>query len=161
ARAVAPAGQIAGDRRAAGELSGGGAGARRAGGGGGGGGAHHRIGVAPSGGRGGAGLPCVPGRGVLGGGGGVRRGGGGGGGGPAVGADEMSDLMADFFVSMVGPDPAEAWARRRGTRAEGAAGKNAARVLRRLGVPLLADLSGQDLHGQDFSGADWGRANLS
>src|SRR5262249_26627478 len=78
----------------------------------------------------------------------------------AFGADEMSDLMADFFVSMAGRDPAEAWARRRGTRAEGAAGKNAARVLRRLDVRVFVDLAGQDLHGQDFSGVDWRGANL-
>jgi WD40 repeat protein/nucleoside phosphorylase len=88
----------------------------------------------------------------------------------ALGADEMSALMADFFVSLAGVQRAERWAHERGgTAAEGHAKKNAARVLERIGLrgrrddalPSTVNLEGQDLRGQDYSRADLRRVNLA
>ena len=91
----------------------------------------------------------------------------------ALGADEMSELMADFFISLAGRDKAARWARKAGeSAADGAAKKNAARVLKRIAllaaaggdVALVAstamDLRGQDLRGQDWSRVDWRGARL-
>ena len=92
----------------------------------------------------------------------------------ALGADEMSELMADFFISLAGPETAERWAYDKGHhRAEAAAKKNAARVLKRLEglagpdrgaaleVSVTMDLDGQDLRGQDWSRVDWRGASLN
>ena len=88
----------------------------------------------------------------------------------ALGADEMSELMADFFVSLAGRETRGAWA-------TGAAGARRAREEERgagaeeRGRAVLAaarsrsrsrmDLEGQDLRGQDFSRVDWRGANLA
>lgn len=85
---------------------------------------------------------------------------------------EMSELMADFFISLVGKEAAQTWA------AEKAAGqgndiakKNALRVMGRLGGiisgqgpagqhRLAKNFEGSDLRGQDLSGSDLSGANL-
>ncbi|WP_437629950.1 pentapeptide repeat-containing protein [Sorangium sp. So ce854] len=104
----------------------------------------------------------------------------------ALGADEMSELMIDFFVSLAGREAAAAWAQRalRGA-AEGHAKDNALRVARWLardgdddeptaqgpgafqdeldatGVNLAGqDLSGCNLACADLRGADLTQANL-
>ena len=79
-------------------------------------------------------------------------------------AADISDLMADFFVSMATRDLAIDWARR--TLEAGNAGEvaegNALRVLRRLGAEARPglDLSGRDLRWQDLSGRDLTGAKL-
>jgi WD40 repeat protein/nucleoside phosphorylase len=91
----------------------------------------------------------------------------------ALGADEMSELMADFFIGLAAREQAERWAHDKGRQAaEGAAKKNAARVVKRIeviagpprageiDVPVTLDLAGQDLRGQDWSRVDWRGANL-
>ncbi|MGK3992753.1 pentapeptide repeat-containing protein [Sorangium sp. So ce1024] len=104
----------------------------------------------------------------------------------ALGADEMSELMIDFFVSLAGREAAAAWAQRalRGA-AEGHAKDNALRVVRWLArdgeddgpttqgpsafqdelEPTGVNLAGQDLSGcnlacADLRGADLTQANL-
>ncbi|WP_437284240.1 pentapeptide repeat-containing protein [Sorangium sp. So ce406] len=93
----------------------------------------------------------------------------------ALGADEMSELMVDFFVSLAGRGAAAAWAQRvlRGA-AEGNAKDNALRVVRWLArdeedtdteegrVALLEDLdaAGVNLAGQDLSGCNLACADL-
>jgi WD40 repeat protein/nucleoside phosphorylase len=92
----------------------------------------------------------------------------------ALGTGEISELMADFFVSLAGRTRAEAWAWDSGGRAaEGTATKNAARVLKRaevlagahrkheLVVAVKLDLEGRDLRGQDWSRVDWRGARLN
>ncbi len=92
----------------------------------------------------------------------------------ALGADEMSELMADFFISLAGRETAGQWARDQTSRgAEEHAKKNAAKVRRRievrfaapgageLDVPVTMDLDGQDLRGQDWSKVDWQGASLA
>ncbi len=82
----------------------------------------------------------------------------------ALGADEMSELMVDFFVSLASQDGAWSWGRRvLGTHTEGHAKTNALKVLRRIertGLAAGLDLAGQDLSGQDLSGRDLRWANL-
>jgi WD40 repeat protein/nucleoside phosphorylase len=92
----------------------------------------------------------------------------------ALGADEMSALMADFLISLAGREAAERWAYDKGGRASGAAAKkNAAWVLKRIEALAGADggeeselfvtmdLEGQDLRGQDWSRVDWRGASLN
>ncbi|MDC3981473.1 pentapeptide repeat-containing protein [Polyangium jinanense] len=90
----------------------------------------------------------------------------------ALALDEMSELMADFFASMVGKDAALDWASGKlSGAAEGHAKKNAALLLKRIektwgplpevDVPVTLDLVGQDLRGGDYSGVDWSEANLA
>jgi WD40 repeat protein/nucleoside phosphorylase len=92
----------------------------------------------------------------------------------ALGVDEMSELMADFLISLAGREKAAQWAwNQLGSTGEGATKKNAARVLQRIEViaggpkpgPLAVrktvNLEGQDLRGQDWSGADWRGAKLA
>lgn len=92
----------------------------------------------------------------------------------ALGHDEMSELMADFLISLAGRERAEHWAWDKVKRGgEGTEKKNAARVLRRveviaggpegsvIEVPVTVDLEGQDLRGQDWSGVDWQGAGLA
>ncbi|WP_282421619.1 pentapeptide repeat-containing protein [Polyangium sp. 15x6] len=90
----------------------------------------------------------------------------------ALALDEMSELMADFFASMVGKDAALEWASSKlSGAAEGHAKKNAALLLKRIEktwgplpevqVPVTMDLEGQDLRGGDYSGVDWSDANLA
>ncbi|MDI1479268.1 pentapeptide repeat-containing protein [Polyangium sp. y55x31] len=90
----------------------------------------------------------------------------------ALALDEMSELMADFFASMVGKDAALEWASSKlSGAAEGHAKKNAALLLKRIEktwgplpeveVPVTMDLEGQDLRGGDYSGSDWSEANLA
>jgi Pentapeptide repeats (8 copies)/WD domain, G-beta repeat len=99
----------------------------------------------------------------------------------ALGADEMSDLMVDFFVSLAGREAAGSWARRVLHGAEkGHAKDNGLRVVRWLsrgeeeetvvgdddievvdGVQLVGhDLSGQSLVRADLRKANLTRANL-
>ncbi|WP_437982835.1 pentapeptide repeat-containing protein [Sorangium sp. So ce117] len=94
----------------------------------------------------------------------------------ALAADEMSELMVDFFVSLAGRDEAAAWAAWAlyGT-AEGHAKDNGLRIVRRLErgeeVTVIRedeievvegfDLAGQDLTGQNLNHADLRRANLT
>jgi WD40 repeat protein/nucleoside phosphorylase len=90
-----------------------------------------------------------------------------------LGADEMSELMADFFISLAEEDQAGVWALRVGGSAgDGAAKKNAAQVRKRiervaaahggvgLDVATVMELQGQDLRGQDWSRVDWRGARL-
>lgn len=78
----------------------------------------------------------------------------------ALAADEMSALMADFFVSMAGREKAAGWARAR-MGEEGIVQKNAALLFKRMGERFeLVSFEGQDLRGKDFSGVDWRGANL-
>jgi WD40 repeat protein len=91
----------------------------------------------------------------------------------ALGQDEMSELMADFFISLATPRRAEAWAwETAGRPGEGNAKKNAEKVRKRIEarqalgedeteVAGTVDLEGQDLRGQDWSGVDWQGANLA
>ncbi len=81
----------------------------------------------------------------------------------ALGGDEMSELMADFFVSLASQHVAWTWAKRTlSTGPRGHRKANALRILRRIdGVePVELDLAGQDLSGQDLSGRDLRWANL-
>ncbi|MFO0756922.1 MAG: pentapeptide repeat-containing protein [Byssovorax sp.] len=89
----------------------------------------------------------------------------------ALGVDEMSELMADFLISLAGPRRAEQWAWEKAMRVgDGHAKKNAARVLRRIEliaggaaaveIPVTMDLDGEDLRGQDWSRVDWQGASL-
>ncbi|WP_437720501.1 pentapeptide repeat-containing protein [Sorangium sp. So ce861] len=97
----------------------------------------------------------------------------------ALGADEMSELMVDFFVSLAGRGAAAAWAQRilRGA-AEGNAKDNALRVARWLAKddgaredgdgaqsdePDVArvNLAGQDLSGCNLACADLRKADLT
>ncbi|WP_049949671.1 pentapeptide repeat-containing protein [Sorangium cellulosum] len=91
----------------------------------------------------------------------------------ALGADEMSELMVDFFVSLAGRGAAAAWAQRilRGA-AEGNAKDNALRVARWLAKDDGAredgdgaerdepDVAGVNLAGQDLSGCNLACADL-
>lgn len=90
-----------------------------------------------------------------------------------LGAGDMSELMADFLISLAGREQADAWALHVGGSAgEGAAKKNAAQVRKRLGLPAAEhggaglevatamEFRGQDLRGQDWSRVDWRRARL-
>lgn len=92
----------------------------------------------------------------------------------ALGADEMSDLMIDFFVSLAGRESAEAWALGKVASPEdGATKKNAARVWRHIKLlrdggetgkverPLALNFEAQHFRGQDFSRVDWRQANLT
>jgi len=89
----------------------------------------------------------------------------------ALAQDEMSELMADFLISLATAQKAEAWAWEKGGRSgEGHAKKNAARVLKRIEklggsreieIPVTMDLEGQDFRGQDLSRVDWRGANLA
>lgn len=91
---------------------------------------------------------------------------------------EMSDLMADFFIALAGPQLARDWAQRKTmstiSMESGVAQRNALRILGRMrkeGVVAPAalvvestvstQLSGRDLRGQDLSGADLRKADLS
>ncbi|XXX78777.1 pentapeptide repeat-containing protein [Sorangium sp. So ce134] len=94
----------------------------------------------------------------------------------ALAADEMSELMVDFFVSLAGRERAAAWAARvlHGA-AEGHAKDNGLRVVRRLAkgeegavvgedendVVKGADLAGHDFSGQNLNHADLRKANLA
>ncbi|WP_437815759.1 pentapeptide repeat-containing protein [Sorangium sp. So ce1078] len=94
----------------------------------------------------------------------------------ALAADEMSELMVDFFVSLAGRERASAWsARVLHGAAEGHAKDNGLRIARWLakgeegavagedendGVEGV-DLAGQDLSGQNLNHADLRRANLA
>ncbi len=90
-----------------------------------------------------------------------------------LGAGDMSELMADFLISLAGQDQADAWAWKKARNAgEGAAKKNAAQVRKRIEVRAAAhggaelvvlaaiDLRGQDFRGQDWSRVDWRGARL-
>ncbi|WP_437757499.1 pentapeptide repeat-containing protein [Sorangium sp. So ce1389] len=93
----------------------------------------------------------------------------------ALAADEMSELMVDFFVSLAGRQEAAAWAARvlHGA-AEGHAKDNGLRIARWLArgeedaeagedetVEVEGiNLAGQDLSGQNLNHADLRRANL-
>jgi WD40 repeat protein/nucleoside phosphorylase len=93
-----------------------------------------------------------------------------------LGVDEMSELMADFFLSLAGREQAEAWASRAlhgGT--EGHGKKNGLRIMRRASASgddeVIGDdeievvdginLAGQDLRGRNLSGSDLRKANLT
>uniref|UniRef100_UPI00202533CB WD40 domain-containing protein n=2 Tax=unclassified Frankia TaxID=2632575 RepID=UPI00202533CB len=88
-----------------------------------------------------------------------------------LGAGKMTELMADFFVNLIGRDQASRWAQNMidDPHAATAAKANALLVARRLGVRLRirAKLAGADLAGQDLSNrsdlreADLRRANLT
>ncbi|HEX5747343.1 MAG TPA: pentapeptide repeat-containing protein [Archangium sp.] len=97
----------------------------------------------------------------------------------ALSQREMSDLMADFFIALAGPQQARDWAQGKTFSTEsGVALRNALRILGRMrkegvtpAVPVLesrgstqlsgSDLRGQDLSGAELRGADLSRANLS
>lgn len=83
--------------------------------------------------------------------------------------NDLSTLMADFFVDLAGRSRAADWAQYAIDEESGGAlaKANALKVASRLGIELRArarladrDLSGQDLSGQDLRGADMRRANL-
>ncbi|WP_239331788.1 pentapeptide repeat-containing protein, partial [Frankia sp. CiP3] len=85
-------------------------------------------------------------------------------------AQEMSELMADFFTDLAGQDAAARWAQDTVDNADApaVAKANAVVVARRLGIKLRTraklagtDLAGQDLSGRDLRGADLRRANLT
>ncbi|XXY46486.1 pentapeptide repeat-containing protein [Sorangium sp. So ce269] len=93
----------------------------------------------------------------------------------ALAVDEMSELMVDFFVSLVGRKEASAWAARvlQGV-AEGHAKDNGLRVVRWVArreeeaglgeektEQVEIDLTGQDLSGQNLNYADLRTANLT
>jgi WD40 repeat protein len=80
----------------------------------------------------------------------------------ALGAREMSDLMADFFVALAGPEVARRWAEQGLEAASGVLTSNALRVLRRMGAetPEGLNLAGKDLRGKDLSGRRLRRADL-
>ncbi|WP_437969078.1 pentapeptide repeat-containing protein [Sorangium sp. So ce260] len=94
----------------------------------------------------------------------------------ALTADEMSELMVDFFVSLAGRERASAWAARvlRGA-AEGHAKDNGLRIARLLAKgeegavagededdgAAGVDLAGHDFSGQNLNHADLRRANLA
>ncbi|WP_437975326.1 pentapeptide repeat-containing protein [Sorangium sp. So ce295] len=95
----------------------------------------------------------------------------------ALAADEMSELMVDFFVSLAGRDEAAAWAAWAlyGT-AEGHAKDNGLRIVRwlergeeeaavvgedEIEVVEGVYLAGQDLSGQNLNRTDLRRANLA
>ncbi|UQA61258.1 pentapeptide repeat-containing protein [Polyangium aurulentum] len=88
---------------------------------------------------------------------------------PALGQREMSDLMADFFVSLAGWKRARDWAVAQTATADRDHAKaNAVRILGRLPrSPAGAiaegglDLEGIDLRGQNFTGADLRGARLA
>ena len=90
-----------------------------------------------------------------------------------LGAGDMSELMADFFISLAEKDQAGVWALRvSGSAGDGAAKKNAAQVRKRiervaaahggvgLEVATAMEFQGQDLRGQDWSRVDWRGARL-
>ncbi len=81
---------------------------------------------------------------------------------PALVADEMSVLMADFFAAMAGRELAAKWAREKvGVVEELILRKNATLLLTRMGERFeRVNFEGQDLRGKDFSGVDWRGANL-
>ncbi|WP_437913721.1 pentapeptide repeat-containing protein [Sorangium sp. So ce302] len=95
----------------------------------------------------------------------------------ALAADEMSELMVDFFVSLAGREQAAAWAARvlHGA-AKGHAKDNGLRIVRLLekseqGAAVVGEdeievvegvnLAGQDLSGQNLNRADLRSANLA
>ncbi|MEP7124880.1 MAG: pentapeptide repeat-containing protein, partial [Byssovorax sp.] len=90
-----------------------------------------------------------------------------------LGAGDMSELMADFFISLAEKDQARVWALRViGSAGDGAAKKNAAQVRKRIDLVAAAyggveleiatamEFQGQDLRGQDWSRVDWRGARL-
>jgi WD40 repeat protein len=90
-----------------------------------------------------------------------------------LGAGDMSELMADFFISLAEKDQAGVWAQRvSGSAGDGVAKKNAAQVRKRIElvaaapygarikVVMALDLREQDLRGQDWSRVDWRGARL-
>jgi WD40 repeat protein/nucleoside phosphorylase len=93
----------------------------------------------------------------------------------SLGADEMSELMADFFISLAGREQAEVWAigARHGDT-DGHAKKNCLSIMNRLvtnedevigddefEVMANINLAGQDLRGRNLSGTDLRKANLT
>jgi WD40 repeat protein/nucleoside phosphorylase len=99
----------------------------------------------------------------------VRQGGDAG----VLGRRELSDLMADFFITLARPEAARRWAEAKASSAESDVIRNSAlRVLRRLpkteaepgasqGMRLARNLEKSDLRGQDLSEADLRHANLA
>jgi WD40 repeat protein/nucleoside phosphorylase len=83
----------------------------------------------------------------------------------ALGADEMSDLMADFFTSLATDAVARQWAEHAlKNTSDGHTKTNALKILRRVrGVQpeVILNLAGQDLRGQDFSQRNFQRADLT
>ncbi len=87
----------------------------------------------------------------------------------ALGAQELSPLMADFVWGLAGRQEAEQWARRAlAEDASSNAHKNALLMLKRLGIKIFSalklagqDLSGKDLSGQDLSYSDFTGAILT
>jgi uncharacterized protein YjbI with pentapeptide repeats len=90
-----------------------------------------------------------------------------------LGAGDMSELMADFFISLAEKDQAGVWALRvSGSAGDGAAKKNAAQVRKRIDrvaaahggsdveAATVMEFQGQDLRGQDWSRVDWRGARL-
>ena len=91
---------------------------------------------------------------------------------------DMSELMADFFISLVGKESAQTWAAEKAAgQGDDIAKKNALRVMGRLGGTISgkgltgrlyaaknfegSDLRGQDLSRNDLSGANFQKADLS
>jgi WD40 repeat protein/nucleoside phosphorylase len=85
----------------------------------------------------------------------------------ALATGDVSDLMADFVITMAGPDAVGQWAREKAPAGVEAAKKNGTILLRRLGamgvtaVSAAVDFAGQDLRGKDLSGVRWQGANLA
>ncbi|WP_239375824.1 pentapeptide repeat-containing protein, partial [Frankia sp. Cj5] len=82
-------------------------------------------------------------------------------------AQEMSELMVDFFTDLAGRDAAARWAQDT-VDAPAVSKANAVVVARRLGIMLRTgaklagtDLAGHDLSGRDLRGADLREANLA
>ncbi|WP_169787097.1 pentapeptide repeat-containing protein [Hyalangium minutum] len=90
-----------------------------------------------------------------------------------LGRREMSELMAEFFVTLSQPELARRWAEAKAASAESDILRgNALKVLRQFsklqleprastGATPSRNLERSDLHGQDLSGEDLRRANLS
>ncbi len=83
-------------------------------------------------------------------------------------ANAMSELMVEFYIDLVGREPAQAWAERteRNPAAGDHARKNARSLLQRLDIKLTVtryvgkELAGEDLSGQALDNADFTSAKL-
>ena len=82
----------------------------------------------------------------------------------ALGAQEISPLMADFIWGLAGREAAERWAQDAlGEEATSVVRNNALLMLKQLGATprTAAQLAGQDLSGRDLSGENLRRADLT